>query len=407
MNWLKVLLAVPDISSSRGQRELKQMALVAKSRIILAFILATLSLVSPSQEVMVCAMSYLLAGLAIQWSSSWLSRNYLKHLPIAIDIVAICAYTLIRRDLDHPLENIMTYTAGAAIVVLGASLLLCRPGIILAIILAIGGYAWLFHDFLWNAQVSVGSPLILLLMATAGLYIHRLSLKVADESQRFEKLCRFLSPAVVSEIDRSSHLQQFLKAQSCEITVLFADIRGFTTLSEKWPVEETLETLNEYFSLCTRVIYAHEGTVDKFIGDCVMALFGAPISNSDDALRAMRAAMDIQEEVESWNRKRLARGKEEIRIGIGMNTSVVMAGAVGTPQRLEYTAIGDGVNVASRLCDMTKEVKTPLVFSESTRLGVEPEFKCHPLGTCQIRGRAQEIKIYTLHGQKPYDLPGV
>lgn len=382
------------------------MAMVARSRVVLAFILAALSLISPSHTIMVCAMSYLLAALAIQWSSPWLARNYLKHLPILVDVAAICAYTLIRRELDHPLENIMTYTAGAAIVVLGAALLLCRPGIILAIVVTIGGYAWLFHDFIWNAQVSVGSPLILVLMATAGLYIHRLSLKVADESQRYEKLCRFLSPSVVNEIDRSAHLQQFLKAQSCEITVLFADIRGFTTLSEKWPPEETLETLNEYFSLCTKVIYAHEGTVDKFIGDCVMALFGAPINSSDDALRAMRAAMDIQEEVEQWNRKRQARGKEKIRIGIGMNTSVVMAGAVGTPQRLEYTAIGDGVNVASRLCDMTKEVKTPLVFSESTRLGVEPEFKCQPLGTCQIRGRSQEINIYTLQGQKPYDLPG-
>ncbi|NJK92496.1 MAG: adenylate/guanylate cyclase domain-containing protein [Blastochloris sp.] len=226
---------------------------------------------------------------------------------------------------------------------------------------------------------------------------------MARESQRYEKLCRFMSPQVVSEVNRSESLEEFLKAQSCEITVMFADIRGFTTLSEKWPPEHTVETLNEYFALCTRVIYRHSGTVDKFIGDCVMALFGAPISSKDDAHRAVRAALDIQQEMEVWNRQRVAQGREAIRIGIGLNTSVVMAGAMGTRQRLEYTAIGDGVNVASRLCGMTKDFMKPLVFSESTALAIADEFQCLPLGESKLRGRTRTLKVYTLKGQKSWD----
>ncbi|MEM6820959.1 MAG: adenylate/guanylate cyclase domain-containing protein [Verrucomicrobiota bacterium] len=401
---IDIALGKPDTHSGNDSRQLKQLDFVSRARVVLAFGLTLITLIAQAHyEIIVWAATYLVMALATQWSSKWLAENYLKHLPILIDVATVCAYTFLRRDDEHPLQNIMAYTAGGSLVVLGASMLLCRPSILVAIVTVVTGYLFLFHDYFWNAQVSFGAPFLMALMAVAGFYIHRLSVKVADDSQRYEKLCRFLAPQVVSEIDRSGNLRDFLKANNCEITVMFIDIRGFTSLSEKWAIEATVDTLNEYFSLCTRSIYKHAGTVDKFIGDGVMALFGAPISSNDDAIRAVRAALDIQQEIELWNTKREAKGKERLRIGIGMNTSTVMAGAIGTSQRMEYTAIGDGVNVAARLCEMTKEFKLPIVFSESTKQLIEGEFQSEPLGEREIRGRTQKLGIYTFKGQKTWE----
>jgi len=405
-NLLNSLLHPSKESPDSEKQQLAQLFLVARCRVALAFGLTLLSLFTPNHQILLCTVGYLLAAIALQWAVPALKHRLVRLLPILVDAVTLFAYIHIRRDFEHPLENIMTFITGGTVVLLGAALLLDRRAMILAIALIAGGYVACFHNFFWSAQVTFGAPLLMAMMAATGLYIHHISVRNSHESRRNEKLCRFLSPQVVSEVDRSDLLSGMLKAHSCEVTVMFADIRGFTTLSEKWPVEQTVETLNEYFALCTRAIYRHSGTVDKFIGDCVMALFGAPITNKDDALRAVRAVLDIQQEVELWNIRRLAEGKEAIRIGIGLNTSMVMAGAMGTSQRLEYTAIGDGVNVASRLCGMTKDFNTPVVFSESTAENITGEFQSVPLGESKVRGRSQTLKVFTLQGQKKWEPEG-
>ena len=148
----------------------------------------------------------------------------------------------------------------------------------------------------------------------------------------------------------------------------------------------------------TQAVFAHGGTVDKYIGDCVMVLFGAPLRQADDAARAVRAAREIVRSVAEWNSDRVKRHEPPVRIGVGLNTSLVVAGAVGTPQKLEYTVIGDGVNVASRVCSLTKDFPATILATEATRSRVADELPWRDLGETTLRGRKTPLRIYGLDG---------
>lgn len=179
-----------------------------------------------------------------------------------------------------------------------------------------------------------------------------------------------------------------------EATILFADIRGFTTLSEGMPPPELLSFLNEYFSRISRIIDHEKGVIDKYIGDEVMAIFGAPLPSSDHAVRAVAAAVGMLKELEQFNdeHQRLM----PLRIGIGIATGPVVAGNVGSPERLNYTVLGDTVNVASRLQGLTKEYHVPLIVSGTTYENVAARFSCRLLGKVAVRGRQQETALYTV-----------
>jgi adenylate cyclase len=179
-----------------------------------------------------------------------------------------------------------------------------------------------------------------------------------------------------------------------EVTVLFADIRGFTTLSEGMPPPELLSFLNEYFSRISRIIEQEKGVIDKYIGDEVMAIFGAPLPSSDHAIRAVAAAVGMLKELERFNREQ--QWTLALRIGIGIATGPVVAGNVGSPERLNYTVLGDTVNVASRLQGLTKEYQVPLIVSGSTYEHVATRFSCRLLGKVAVRGRQQETELYTV-----------
>lgn len=179
-----------------------------------------------------------------------------------------------------------------------------------------------------------------------------------------------------------------------EATILFADIRGFTTLSEEMPPPELLSFLNEYFSRISRVIEHEKGVIDKYIGDEVMAIFGAPLPSSDHAIRAVAAAVGMLKELEQLNREQ--QRPMPLRIGIGIATGPVVAGNVGSPERLNYTVLGDTVNVASRLQGLTKEYKVPLIVSGATYEQVAAQFPCRLLGKVAVRGRQQETTLYTV-----------
>jgi adenylate cyclase len=179
-----------------------------------------------------------------------------------------------------------------------------------------------------------------------------------------------------------------------EATILFADIRGFTTLSEGMPPPELLSFLNEYFSRISRVIEQEKGVIDKYIGDEVMAIFGAPLPSPDHARRAVAAAVGMLKELEQLNREQ--QRPMPLRIGIGVATGPVVAGNVGSPERLNYTVLGDTVNVASRLQGLTKEYGVPLVISGATCELVADLFPCRLLGNVAVRGRQQETALYTV-----------
>jgi len=187
---------------------------------------------------------------------------------------------------------------------------------------------------------------------------------------------------------------QSLGGELVPVTVLFSDIRSFTSISERMPPRELLDFLNEYFSGMVESILQHHGVVDKFIGDAIMAVFGAPSPEPDDPLQAVQSALEMREKLKEINKSFKERDLPEIRTGIGLHYGQVVAGNMGHSERMEYTVIGDTVNVASRLEGMTKELGCDILISEELYRQVEHGIEAEPLKRIQVKGRAEEHLVY-------------
>jgi len=185
-------------------------------------------------------------------------------------------------------------------------------------------------------------------MAIHNVHLHQ---QMVDANKKRADLGRFLYPAVVKTfMDQKQDL--VLGGDKISATVLYCDIRGFTPLSEGLSPDELLDLLNEHFTAMTEIVLKFKGTLDKFIGDEVMALFSASFSAEDDAKLAVQAALEMQETNRNLNLKRVANGLPEFQVGIGVNSGNVFADYIGSPDRMDYTVIGDNVNIASRLCSV-------------------------------------------------------
>ncbi|MBL8681964.1 MAG: adenylate/guanylate cyclase domain-containing protein [Myxococcales bacterium] len=187
-----------------------------------------------------------------------------------------------------------------------------------------------------------------------------------------------------------------LGGEKLTVTVLFSDIRSFTTISEQMDAHALVELLNEYFTVMVSIIMEEGGVVDKYIGDAIMAVFGAPVSREDDAIRAVRAATRMRAALVPLNESLVARGIAPIATGIGVHTGEVVAGNIGSEQRMEYTVIGDAVNVASRLEGKTKDLGESLVVSETTFALVEKVAKGRALAELSVKGRLQSVRCYAV-----------
>ena len=183
-------------------------------------------------------------------------------------------------------------------------------------------------------------------------------------------------------------------------TVLISDIRNFTAISEKFPPEEVVDFLNEYFSEMVSVVIKYEGTLDKFIGDALLAVFGAPIAHADDAKRAVFAALEMQEKLKEFNKKRVKKGKNEIRIGVAVHTGNLVAGNIGSEVRMEYTVIGDTVNLTSRLEPLNKQFGTQILISESTYSEVKDDIEVREIPAVELRGKEEKVKVYDVLRKK-------
>lgn len=191
-----------------------------------------------------------------------------------------------------------------------------------------------------------------------------------------------------------------LGGEEREVTVLFCDLRGFTALSEKRSAHDTVALLNAFFTRMTAVVEAHHGVVDKYLGDGMMALFGAPFPQGDDAGNALAAALDMMQALAALNRELAPQGVAALDMGIGINTAVVVAGNLGSPNRLNYTVIGDGVNLASRLEGLSKRagVEARIVVSRATLEKSARRFRTRPLGPSLVRGKAEAVEAFALLG---------
>ncbi len=191
-----------------------------------------------------------------------------------------------------------------------------------------------------------------------------------------------------------------LEGERRKVTLLFSDIRQFTQLAEKLPPEEVVHLLNEYFEQMIEVIFIHSGTLDKFIGDGIMAEFGAPLDDDKQEEHAIEAAIHMQKELDKLCEKWAGEGKPRIQMGIGIHTGEAVVGNIGSERRTEYTAIGDAVNVAARLEQATKVLNTSILLSESTYLGAKNKFPFKDLGSMALPGRKEQIKVYTIEMEK-------
>lgn len=223
----------------------------------------------------------------------------------------------------------------------------------------------------------------------------KLARKVEEESIAREKFQRMLSPNLAEKVI-SGDLEVKKGGQSLDATVLFADIRGFTSMSENQDAHNIVEMLNEYFELAVDVVFKYEGTLDKFVGDEIMALWGAPVAHADDPIRAVRAGVELQQMLVEFNRTRVAEGAEPIRIGVGICSGKVVAGYIGSTRTMEYSVIGDTVNTASRLCSVAKAGE--IIISESCFNKVKDQFEVTALPPTQVKGKRDPLHIFSVLG---------
>jgi adenylate cyclase len=249
----------------------------------------------------------------------------------------------------------------------------------------------------YQHRVNMNQPDEMGLLAAS---FNHMSKGLAERDQVRDLLGKVVSPAVAAELLRKDVT---LGGEEREVTVLFSDVRSFTTMCEALAPQEVLGILNRYFTRMSAIVEAHGGVVDKYVGDAIMALFGAPLANPDDADRAMETALEMCEALDELNSQQQLRGHPAIKVGIGINTAVVIAGNMGSQTRLNYTVIGDGVNLASRLEGLTKtpEYATRIIISRTTLAKAKGRYQIRPLGEVAVKGKRKPTEIYALLGREP------
>ncbi len=300
-----------------------------------------------------------------------------------------------------------------------------RYGTIL-LILAISLIAALISVRLGSAWIGIGSTLALLVSFTAAVvllfvfgrimvefvaptsalllsFVSALVFNYVTEGRAKRKFreafAKYVSPQVVDEISKNIDDLKLDTGDRRDISILFSDIRGFTSMSEKLAPEEVVRRLNIYFKAMVEVVFQNDGTLDKYVGDAIMAFFGAPKDDPEHARKACRCALGMKQQLEAVNEHLAAEGIPPMKIGIGINTGEVVVGNIGSERRMDYTVIGDSVNLASRLESMNKEFGTTIIISEFT-LGEAPGFVVKDLGSVRVKGKEESVRIYELTGEK-------
>lgn len=243
---------------------------------------------------------------------------------------------------------------------------------------------------------TVMSVLVLWITAWACSYASERAValvgEVAAEQLRRERMGRYFSPQVVEVLEQRG--DSLATGENREVSILFSDLRDFTALSETLSSEHVVAMLNDYHARMVEVVFAHGGTLDKYLGDGLMAYFGAPVVQADHAERAVRCALAMQGQLEELNGLRVARGEPALRMGIGIHSGTVVVGDIGAPRRREYTVVGDAVNVAAHLEELTKVQRVPILVSEEVRRQVGVAIHFAPTGSAHLKGRARPLETY-------------
>jgi class 3 adenylate cyclase len=265
---------------------------------------------------------------------------------------------------------------------------------------ALTAYALFRHD--WVAPVA--GPQMALAVAFLGALGFRLTGEERERARLRQMFGRYVSDEVVQKLLGAGHSPD-LGGEGAHVTVLFSDIRNFTTISERLTPHEVVQMLNAYFGRACDAVLAQGGTVDKFIGDAIMAVFGSPVPYPDHALRALQAGLAMREAAaafRAWMQARFPdRGLPEFAVGIGVHTGEAVVGSIGSPRRMEFTAIGDTVNTASRLEGKTKELGWTLVASKATVEAAGGAVLTGGQDIVNVKGRGEPVEVYEVVGVRP------
>lgn len=252
-------------------------------------------------------------------------------------------------------------------------------------------------------KINVNYPLSFLIIGIIFAFSSNVILDYIESRKEKKKIeetfSRYVSPSVLNYLLSQENLPE-LGGEIKDITVLFSDIRDFTSISEKTPPEVLVKWLNEYFSLMVPIIFKYNGTLDKFIGDAIMAFWGAPLKDPNHSLNALNCAKEMLEELNKWNKIREEKSLPIFKIGIGLNSGNALTGNIGADlgkrKNFQFTALGDVVNTASRLEGLNKELKTEILLSESVKKNLPEKISLKFLGEYNVKGKEEKIKIYTI-----------
>jgi adenylate cyclase len=309
------------------------------------------------------------------------------------------------RGLQTPVDLGVIETIAVILLGLAGPLLLPRVGAIWGTVVALGlaiGVTGLVHyEFRQGVWLLLLPPLLALAVGHVGSVTYQVLTENRERRWIKQAFRQYVPPAVVEELGRDPAKLTF-GGERKVLTVMFSDIRGFTTYSEQHPPEEVVTALHEYLTALVEVVFRHRGTLDKFIGDATMAFFGAPFDNPDHALLACRAAVEMSDVVARLNERWKAAGREPFITGFGIATGEMLVGNFGSSQRFTYTVIGDQVNLGARLESLNKDYETArhIIISQGTYELVRDHVEVRPLGSVTVKGKQQAVAIYDLVGLK-------
>jgi len=266
-------------------------------------------------------------------------------------------------------------------------------------------------ELLMDAELAVGNEKLSVnltlqpLLSAEGKRIGSMLLleNISNEKRLKTTMSRYMDPGIADQMLAAG--AEALGGKSVTATVLFADVRSFTTITEQLGAQGTVALLNEYFTLMVDCIQHEAGMLDKFIGDAIMAAFGIPVGHDDDADRAVRAAVAMLRTLAAWNRQRVNEGKLPVDIGVGLNTDNVVSGNIGSKKRMDYTIIGDGVNLASRLESACKQYGAHILVSEFTYKLLRGTYYSRELDLVVVKGKTKPVAIYEIldyHSEETY-----
>lgn len=330
----------------------------------------------------------------------------LNSLMPGVEIQAAAAATMLEGSqfvrVEHSTNIMITLILGLITLVLARRLSPMWGGI--SLLGFAGGYIVLVYIFwsqyrVWLDVVTPAAGAFLVFTVTT---LENYLREEAEKRRVRNMFGRYVSHNVVNELLQNPDMQQ-MGGKRFNLTILFSDIRGFTSFSESRDPQEVVQRINDYCKDMVDLIYKHGGTLDKYMGDGIMAYFGAPIPQDDHAERAVRCAFEMREKMKDLHKTWVAQGLQPFKIGVGMNSGEVIAGNIGHPDRVEYSLIGSAVNLAARLESMTKEYAKSeyggIVFSESTYNAAPKcmeEFHPSDMGEVEIRGMAHKVRIFTI-----------